>query len=512
MSKPKRTSKAENKHERKKRPIWAIVFGLFVVVLFATLFVNYNIEKWSETPNQESETISQSAQMQFDLPVMSQPRIIGESSAPIEIKQYTSFTCGGCGAYFKTVFSRLKKEYIDTGKAYLVFHDIPRNTQDISISAITRCIPHNEYPEFIENIYAKQEELVKSGEIVQRIKDSAIQTSASSDLIMQCYNSQELRQAIVTDAKQAFAAYEIEYTPTLVINKERVIMGLSPYEEIRDAIEKDLAIIQAVAAEQLQVQEIEKEAQQEEIKLASNNTSSRGTSVTASDIVDIKGKAAQPPAFIEPQAGEPEPASASAPETSAPNEKKDEKESLNNDLNIDALSKPRTLGNPDAPIKILYHSSFTCGACQTFHLNTLPMIKKEYVDTGKVYIIYDDFPRNRPDIIIGAIARCAPEKSYFKFIDLIYKAQRQWIRRDDYEEFVIQNAQLTGANPDLVKRCAQNKELHDALAARGQKAYENLGVNSTPTFIINDKERVVGAVPYAQIKRTLDAELAKTKQ
>lgn len=177
-------------------------------------------------------------------------------------------------------------------------------------------------------------------------------------------------------------------------------------------------------------------------------------------------------------------------------------------LNIEHLSKPRALGNPDAPLKIVDYSSYTCGACGYFHLASFDKIKEDYIDTGKVYFVFEDFPRNEHDVEITAIAHCIPEKDYFNFVTSLYKTQEKWMRNKDFLTFIKQNAKLTGADPKIIEQCAQSKDLKDAIAKRGQYAYKNIGIKSTPTFIINDDKRLVGALPYESFKKVLDKELS----
>ena len=62
------------------------------------------------------------------------------------------------------------------------------------------------------------------------------------------------------------------------------------------------------------------------------------------------------------------------------------KENLNTQNNLIAL------GSNKAPVKIKIFSSLTCPHCASFHIEVVPKIKKEYVDTGKVQIIFIDFP------------------------------------------------------------------------------------------------------------------------
>lgn len=178
------------------------------------------------------------------------------------------------------------------------------------------------------------------------------------------------------------------------------------------------------------------------------------------------------------------------------------------DFDLEKASTPRILGNPDAPIKISEHSSFTCGACAMFHKSNFKMIKEEYIDTGKAYIVFDDFPRNKYDIIIGSVARCVPETAYFNFIQLLFETQKDWLN-EEYLAHLKQNAKLTGASEAQINNCLNSTELHEALAKRQKAANENHGVESTPTLVINDSVLVSGLDPYATIKAALEAALVK---
>lgn len=178
------------------------------------------------------------------------------------------------------------------------------------------------------------------------------------------------------------------------------------------------------------------------------------------------------------------------------------------DFDLEKASTPRILGNPDAPIKISEHSSFTCGGCAMFHKSNFKMIKEEYIDTGKAYIVFDDFPRNKYDIIIGSVARCVPENAYFNFVQLLFETQKNWLN-EEYLTHLKQNAKLTGASDAQINNCLNSTELHKALAERQAAAGKDHGVDSTPTLVINDSVVISGLDPYAAIKAALEAALVK---
>ncbi len=177
------------------------------------------------------------------------------------------------------------------------------------------------------------------------------------------------------------------------------------------------------------------------------------------------------------------------------------------DFNLDDAATPRILGNPNAPIKISEHSSFTCPACANFHKNNWPLIKRDYIDTGKAYLVFDDFPRNKFDLEVGAVARCLPDATYFQFVNLLFETQKSWVN-ENYMEHVKQNAKITGVTDEQLANCIGNEELYKALAARQQAAMNDDGVTATPTLIINDTVKISGTSPYAKIKDAIDQALA----
>ncbi len=178
-------------------------------------------------------------------------------------------------------------------------------------------------------------------------------------------------------------------------------------------------------------------------------------------------------------------------------------------FNVQEAAQPRILGNPNAPIRISEHSSFTCGHCATFHEGNFKKIKADYIDTGKAYIVFDDFPRNLYDMHVGAVARCVNEDVYFNFVQLLFETQKDWLN-EGYLFYLKQNAKLTGATEEQIDNCLNSTDLHEKMANSRDKVMEDHDVKSTPTLVINNSIVVRGLSPYEEIKKILDAELEKT--
>ena len=83
----------------------------------------------------------------------------------------------------------------------------------------------------------------------------------------------------------------------------------------------------------------------------------------------------------------------------------------------------RILGSKNAPLEVIEYASLTCPHCASFHNGPWPKLKKEYVDTGKIRLIYRDFPTDQLAVAASMIAKCAPQNRYFGIIELMFKTQ-----------------------------------------------------------------------------------------
>lgn len=187
--------------------------------------------------------------------------------------------------------------------------------------------------------------------------------------------------------------------------------------------------------------------------------------------------------------------------------------STSSDATIDVAValKERSLGDMNAPVVIREHSSFTCGHCGSFHQNTLDQIKTEYIDTGKVRLIFTDFPLNGPALHAGMIARCLPEGRYFNFVDMLFKSQDKWAFETNYVTYLRQNAALAGLGNDAFDACINNEELRQGILDNMREAQQKYDISSTPTFVFNEDNVVTGARDFAFYKGVIEAELAKAE-
>ena len=151
---------------------------------------------------------------------------------------------------------------------------------------------------------------------------------------------------------------------------------------------------------------------------------------------------------------------------------------------------------------------FTCPHCAAFAKDVFPKIKANYIDTGKVRLVFREVYFNKPALWAAMIARCAPADRYFGIVDVLFSTQESWAGESDEQAMlgklygIGRQAGLTDAQMDA---CMQDRAMAEALVAEYQKNAAADGVDATPTFLINGKK--VGNMSYEEFEAKLDAAL-----
>ncbi len=162
-------------------------------------------------------------------------------------------------------------------------------------------------------------------------------------------------------------------------------------------------------------------------------------------------------------------------------------------------------GNADAPITIVEFSDFECPFCGRFYTDTLGQLREKYVETGKVKIIFRDFPLSfHPEATPAAEAsECAADQGKFwEFHDLIFENQTT-MSAASYKQWAAD----LGLDTEQFNSCVDDGT-HAAEVRADFAAGQAAGVSGTPTFFING-QKVVGAQPFSVFEQIIEAELAE---
>jgi protein-disulfide isomerase len=167
----------------------------------------------------------------------------------------------------------------------------------------------------------------------------------------------------------------------------------------------------------------------------------------------------------------------------------------------------RTMGNPKAKVTLIEYAAFTCPHCAAFNAEVVPLLKKNYIDTGKVLYIFRLFARAPEDGFAEKMARCAPREKYFAMVDAIFGAQPKW----DFEYGVkdgraqlVKLGQQMGLKADQINKCMDSRTDDARLNAQGEEAVTRYGLTGTPTLVINGQALESGGLPYADLAKRLD--------
>lgn len=153
-------------------------------------------------------------------------------------------------------------------------------------------------------------------------------------------------------------------------------------------------------------------------------------------------------------------------------------------IDLNAALKERVIGAPTAPITMIEYASLTCPHCASFHNDTYKAFKERYIDTGKVKLIYRDFPLDGVALRAAMMARCTIDQRYFGLVGVLYKNQHKWARASDPLAELANIGRLAGISDAIFDACMASEELLDGVLRIRQQGTAD-GVRSTPTFIID---------------------------
>jgi len=167
----------------------------------------------------------------------------------------------------------------------------------------------------------------------------------------------------------------------------------------------------------------------------------------------------------------------------------------------------RVRGNPQAPLTLLEYSDFTCGFCEKFFEETWPILFSEYIDTGKVRLVYRDFPRalSGPSVDTALAARCAGEQGqYWAMHDRLFSSSDKFSPDELRQQ--AENLRLDAKQFDSCFEASRyTRNIFKDRIEAGQ-----MGIRGTTHFILyatdHPQEAVVipGAFPYEVFKEEID--------
>ena len=164
------------------------------------------------------------------------------------------------------------------------------------------------------------------------------------------------------------------------------------------------------------------------------------------------------------------------------------------------------IGSDDAVVKIKIFSSLTCPHCAAFHIKVVPKIKKNYIESGKVQLIFIDFPLDLASFNASKLLHCVDQNKQITFLDNIYENQNEWAAGANINEInnnlkkIVKNLGITSME---FNKCLDDEAISDKILNGRIDGKQKYSINSTPTIIINEK-KLEGSASFKNIEKNIE--------
>ena len=166
------------------------------------------------------------------------PIIDGNSNSKIKILVYESLTCSYCADFHIDIFPELKKEFIDTGLISIEYKNFPLDLAALNASKLSHC-KNDGNSELLHHLYLNQKKWAK-GSTINEINTNLNKTINDGNYKIdtkKCFANEFLEDHILNDRVEAVKKYDVNSTPTIIINEKKFEKPLT-FKNLQKAIEK----------------------------------------------------------------------------------------------------------------------------------------------------------------------------------------------------------------------------------------------------------------------------------
>ncbi len=171
------------------------------------------------------------------------------------------------------------------------------------------------------------------------------------------------------------------------------------------------------------------------------------------------------------------------------------------------------LGNANAPVTMIEYASATCPHCAQFHADNFEQLKTQYIDTGRVRLIFREYPTPPPAVAVAGfqLARCggASPEQYFARLGEIFRQQRAMFATGTMEgvrQKLFEIGASAGLSQDQVMACINDEAGANRVNRTVEAGERQYHITGTPTIIINGaKQEDPSIVTWEGLSHALDA-------
>jgi protein-disulfide isomerase len=210
-----------------------LLFGVVGIAVVAILVAAYFVFYGSNTSTADTPVD------RANVTIVPSDRTLGKKDAPVLMVEYAAPICPHCAHFNETMFPQLKANYIDTGKVYYVFRVFPLQSADVAAEAIARCLPADNYFQFIDLLFRNQPKWDPENG-VQDVHGGLVQmgriAGLSAEQVDRCIGNQAEQQRIAKVGEDATTRYSINGTPTFIIDGQ-IHSTFQNYQELKDYLD-----------------------------------------------------------------------------------------------------------------------------------------------------------------------------------------------------------------------------------------------------------------------------------
>ena len=159
---------------------------------------------------------------------------LGNKDAKIVVIEYASMTCIHCANFHKQVYTKIKKNYIDTNKIKFIFRDFPLDKQALFASVLAKCAPKDKYFNFVKLILTNQEKWISNDDtFMNKLRNIGKLAGLNENKINSCFKDEKMVDNIIRTRSIGEEKYNINSTPSLIINEKKYsAMSYENFEKI----------------------------------------------------------------------------------------------------------------------------------------------------------------------------------------------------------------------------------------------------------------------------------------
>jgi protein-disulfide isomerase len=162
------------------------------------------------------------------------------------------------------------------------------------------------------------------------------------------------------------------------------------------------------------------------------------------------------------------------------------------------------VGRPDAPLTLVQYASASCSYSAKFQREILSELSKNYIETGKLKLVFRELPQNDRVTAVTLLARCLPRERFFDVYSALFQSQDAWVSSENPGPPITRIVTGFGMGKGAFDQCLADGQKAAQLKAFTRKTVRDFGIEATPTFFLSG-QKIFGRIDMAELRDKLFA-------